>query len=205
MAHIHSNHLEHDVTRGFGLFEKLLAKERAKVANSLIPNEFRKGAILDIGCGSFPYFLSSTQFNKKFGIDSIIHKKDFIEKNIVLKTIDVENEKLPFNSDEFDVVVMLAVFEHVRDERLNLLLKDIKRVLKKRGLFIMTTPASWSAPVLWALSRISLVSKIEIDDHKNFNSPNKIREILENSGFAPNKIRNGYFEFYLNTYFVAEK
>lgn len=205
MAHIHSNHLEHDVTRGFGLFEKLLAKERAKVANSLIPNEFRKGAILDIGCGSFPYFLSSTQFSKKFGIDSVIHKKDFLENKINLKTVDIENEKLPFKTGEFDVVVMLAVFEHVRDEKLNFLLKDVKRVLKNNGLFIMTTPASWSAPVLWALSRIGLVSKIEIDDHKNFNSPNRIREILKNSGFSPNKMRNGYFEFYLNTYFVAEK
>lgn len=205
MAHIHSNHLEHDVTRGFGLFEKYLAKKRAKIANSLIPDVLRSGSILDIGCGSFPYFLSSTKFNNKFGIDSIIHKKDFVEKNINLRTVDIENEKLPFKSEEFNVVVMLAVFEHVRDERLNFLLKEVKRVLKNDGLFIMTTPASWSASVLWALSRIGLVSKIEIDDHKNFNPPSRIRKILEDAGFAPNRIRNGYFEFYLNTYFVAKK
>lgn len=205
MAHVHSNHLEHDVTRGFGLFEKFLAKKRANIANSLIPEKLRKGAILDIGCGSFPYFLSSTQFNKKFGIDSIIHKKDFIKKNIILKTVDIENEKLPFRSGEFDAVVMLAVFEHVRDEKLDGLIKEVKRVLKNGGLFIMTTPASWSASVLWALSRLGLVSKIEIDDHKNFNPPNKIMKILENAGFASKNIRNGYFEFYLNTYFVAEK
>lgn len=205
MAHIHSNHLEHDVTRGFGLFEKYLAKKRAKIANSLIPDGLRNGSILDIGCGSFPYFLSSTKFNNKFGIDAIIHKKDFVEKNINLITVDIENEKLPFKSEEFNVVVMLAVFEHVRDERLNFLLKEVKRVLKNEGLFIMTTPASWSASVLWALSRVGLVSKIEIDDHKNFNPPSRIRKILEGAGFAPNKILNGYFEFYLNTYFVAKK
>ena len=205
MSHTHSNHLEHDVTRGFGLFEKYLAKKRAKIANGLIPDKFRNGSILDIGCGSFPYFLSSTKFNRKFGIDSIIHKKDFVEKNINLKIVDIENEKLPFESEEFNVVVMLAVFEHVRDERLNFLIKEVKRVLKNDGLFIMTTPASWSASILWALSRIGLVSKIEIDDHKNFNPPSRIRKILEGAGFAPKRIRNGYFEFYLNTYFVARK
>lgn len=205
MAHTHSNHLEHDVTRGFGLFETFLAKKRAKIANSLIPDDLRKGAILDIGCGSFPYFLLSTRFNTKFGIDSIIHKKDFVRKNVHLKTVDIENENLPFKSEEFDVVVMLAVFEHVRDEKLNTLLKDVKRVLKNDGLFIMTTPASWSASILWFLSRIGLVSKIEIDDHKNFNSPGRIREILENAGFVSSKIRSGYFEFFLNTYFVAKK
>lgn len=205
MAHTHSNHLEHDVTRGFGLFETFLAKKRAKIANDLIPDELRKGTILDIGCGSFPYFLSSTRFSKKFGIDSIIHKKDFVQKNIFLKTVDIENEDLPFKSEEFDVVVMLAVFEHVRGEKLNSLIKEVRRVLKNDGLFIMTTPASWSASVLWFLSRIGLVSKIEIDDHKNFNPPGRIRKILENAGFASNKIKNGYFEFYLNTYFVAEK
>lgn len=205
MVHVHSNHLQHDVTRGFGLFEKVLAKKRAKIANGLIPDKFRQGAILDIGCGSFPYFLSSTKFNKKFGIDSIIHKKDFVEKNIHLQTVDIENGKLPFKTGEFDVVVMLAVFEHVRDKKLNALLREVKRVLKTNGFFIMTTPASWSASILWILSRIGLVSKIEIDDHKNFNPPDKIKKILINAGFELHKIRNGYFEFYLNTYFIAEK
>jgi hypothetical protein len=47
-------------TRGRGLLEPWLAKMRAQRANRLIPAELRAGRILDIGCGSFPYFLSHT-------------------------------------------------------------------------------------------------------------------------------------------------
>ncbi|OIP58189.1 MAG: hypothetical protein COX79_04825 [Candidatus Levybacteria bacterium CG_4_10_14_0_2_um_filter_36_16] len=204
IGHAHSNHLKHDPTRGFGVFESYLAKKRASIAESKIPIDARKGRVLDIGCGAFPFFLVNTNFNEKYGVDSIVHKKDF-GKSIVLKSLDIEKEKLPFKNNYFDTVVMLAVFEHVRDEKLNTLLKEVRRVLKNEGLFIMTTPASWSVSVLWALSRIGLVSKIEIDDHKNFNPPSKIRKILEDAGFEPHKIKSGYFEFYLNTYFVAKK
>lgn len=50
------------VTRGHGVLEPLLAKLRAKKANALIPEPARAGRILDVGCGSFPFFLSGTRF-----------------------------------------------------------------------------------------------------------------------------------------------
>ena len=54
-----------NVTRGHGLLESLLARLRANGANKLIPSEFRNGRILDIGVGSYPYFLSHTSFVNK--------------------------------------------------------------------------------------------------------------------------------------------
>ena len=58
-----------NVTRGSGYLEKFLAKKRLQMANKLIPTSFRQGKILDIGCGSYPYFLLNTPFRKKYGID----------------------------------------------------------------------------------------------------------------------------------------
>ena len=58
-------------TRGHGLLEPFLARQRAKIANRLIPHELRLGRILDIGCGTFPYFLAHTEFEKKFAIDQL--------------------------------------------------------------------------------------------------------------------------------------
>ncbi len=49
-----------NVTRGYGLLERFLAKKRAKMANEIIPLALRTGRILDIGCGPFPYFLLNT-------------------------------------------------------------------------------------------------------------------------------------------------
>ena len=63
-----SNHII-PVTRGHGLLEPVLARLRANQANRLINKSHRDGNILDIGCGSFPYFLSHTSFKSKFAID----------------------------------------------------------------------------------------------------------------------------------------
>ena len=58
-------------TRGKGLLEPLLARLRTHKANQLIPKESREGRILDIGCGSYPYFLAHTAFKEKFAVDQL--------------------------------------------------------------------------------------------------------------------------------------
>ena len=35
----------------------------------LIPSHLRSGRILDVGCGSYPYFLAHTEFAEKFALD----------------------------------------------------------------------------------------------------------------------------------------
>lgn len=56
-------------TRGFGIFERFLARKRAECADRLIPTSYRAGLLLDIACGVPPLFLLQTTFAKKFGID----------------------------------------------------------------------------------------------------------------------------------------
>ena len=46
-----------NVTRGYGLLETLLSNQRMKITNKLIKNHHKNGAILDIGCGTYPIFL----------------------------------------------------------------------------------------------------------------------------------------------------
>ena len=55
--------------RGRRLLEPVLVRLRARQANPLIPEPLRGGRVLDIGCNSFPYFLSHTSFKEKFAID----------------------------------------------------------------------------------------------------------------------------------------
>lgn len=59
------------VTRGKGRLETFLARHRARMANRLIPDELRSGRIVDIGCGSYPYFLSTTRFAQRYGLDRV--------------------------------------------------------------------------------------------------------------------------------------
>jgi SAM-dependent methyltransferase len=192
------------VTRGSGLFEGLLARLRAWKANSLISKEQRQGRILDIGCGSFPYFLFATEFKEKYGLDPSVNS-DAVKNNMIfLKKTSVQG-KLPYSDKFFDVVTMLAVFEHIEHDKLIKILKEIRRVLKDNGSYIITTPAPWSDRILHAMARFSLISREEIHEHKHNFPKSEITDILIEAGFEKNKIRSGYFEFGVNMWFVAHK
>jgi ubiquinone/menaquinone biosynthesis C-methylase UbiE len=192
------------VTRGYGLMEGFLAKKRAAIADEHIPERSRSGAILDIGCGTTPYFLMNTQFAKKFGVDPHLGREKCA--GITLDRFDVEkNRRLPFCDASFDAVTMLAVFEHIEQKNLNNVLKEIRRVLKPGGRFIMTTPCTWTDSLLRTMAKARLVSPSEIDDHKGAYSHKDIRSILCKSGFEEGRIRLGYFELFLNIWAYADR
>ena len=192
-------------TRGSGLLEGFLAKKRANLANHLITNNYRNGRILDIGCGSYPYFLETTKFKEKYGIDPSINLSLVRGSKIVLKKMKLGKTTLSFKNDYFDVVTMLAVFEHIDNDDLQLILKEIYRILKKNGIFIITTPAPWSDKLLHFMAKFSFISSEEIHEHKHNHPKSKIENILSQAGFAKNKIQSGFFELNMNMWFNAKK
>jgi ubiquinone/menaquinone biosynthesis C-methylase UbiE len=193
------------VTRGSGLLEVFLAKKRAKLANSLITKSQRSGRILDVGCGSYPYFLTTTKFKEKYGIDPSVSLSLVKDSGIILKKIKINKNTLPFANNYFDVVTMLAVFEHIENNDLITVIKEIKRVLKKDGVLIITTPAPWSDNLLHNMARVGLISSEEIHEHKHNHSKSKIENLLKEAGFEKSKIKSGFFELYMNMWFTAKK
>ncbi len=196
------------VTRGHGFLEPTLAKFRAAKANSLISPEQRRGRILDFGCGSFPFFLTTTEFADKYGLDKMVNPagSSGVPRHIKLAPFDIyKTDRLPFDDAFFDVVTMLAVFEHIRVDRLTSLITDIHRVLKPGGAYVMTTPSGWTGPVLDALKMVGGVSREEIDEHEDSYSAAKIKSIMANTPFRPENTRIGYFEFGMNVWMRAGK
>ncbi len=189
-------------TRGQGLLEPLLARQRAARANRLIPAELRNGRILDIGCGSFPYFLSHTSFKEKFAIDQLPLK---MEGNAIQwHRLDLNSKpQLPFESGYFDVVTMLAVAEHLNPTSLEQLLKEIHRALRADGQVIITTPSAWSDGLLHLMARTGLVSAEEINEHVfAYNLP-LLGWYFGRAGFEMRRVKFGYFELGLNMWAVA--
>jgi ubiquinone/menaquinone biosynthesis C-methylase UbiE len=202
------NASETRVTRGYGVLEGFLAKKRARVTDRLIPSERRAGRILDIGCGMYPLFLLNTRFNLKFGIDKIVESdygKEVQDESISFVNYDIEEGKIPFNDEYFDVVTMLAIFEHIAPEKLPAVLGEVGRILKPGGMYVMTTPAVWTAGLLRFMAKLRLVSPVEIEEHKGAYSRAKVFSLLEQANFAREKARSGYFEMFLNTWTVAIK
>lgn len=198
-----------NATRGYGLFEGFLAKKRVEIANKVIPSSYRKGRVLDIGCGAYPLFLINTKFHEKYGIEKKYNDELFkisMNHGITLAQCDIENvNKLDFDDAQFDVVTMLAVVEHLEEANLINILKEIYRILKPNGIYIMTTPSPWTAYILEIMSKLKLVSNIEIEEHKNYYSPHRFSLILQESGFLKSNIKSRYFEMFANVLVTCVK
>lgn len=191
-------------TRGYGLLEPFLAHKRARVANQLIPARLRLGRILDIGCGSYPYFLSHTYFEEKFAIDQL--SKPEAVSNINWYTLNVNvTPEMPFEGGYFSVITMLAVVEHLNPKSLVLLLQEIRRVLRPDGCLIITTPAAWSDGLLRFMARLHFVSPEEINEHVYVYTLPLLGWYFGKAGFEMSKLKFGYFEFHLNLWATATK
>ncbi|MBL0343770.1 class I SAM-dependent methyltransferase [Candidatus Villigracilis affinis] len=195
------------MTRGKGLLEPMLADLRAQRANKLIPTNLRNGRILDIGCGSFPYFLAHTAFAEKFAIDQIpLPEQTASELKIESFTLDLEIEpRLPFENNYFESVTLLAVVEHLDPTLMAKLFKEIYRVLKPEGMVILTTPAAWSDGLLKFMAQVGLVSAEEIHEHAYAYTLPLLGWYFGQAGFEMTKTKFGYFEFMLNMWATAKK
>ncbi len=179
------------------------------MANQLIPADLRAGRILDVGCGSYPVFLTLTRFAEKWGVDRVLSASTTAGlrlQGIELLAFDADqDDRLPFEDEKFSAVTMLAVYEHLAEDRLKLLLGDVQRVLKPRGIFVMTTPAHWTDPLLSLMASTGLISSEELNEHKRSHRHQDIRPLLEQAGFQPDQIRMGFFEARMNLWAVAAK
>lgn len=185
------------VTRGHGLLEEFLAKERSNLAHRLIPLSYADGSILDIGCGTFPFFLLNAGYSKKYGLDKVVRKgydRRFQNSGITFINHDIEGlDAIPFDGGFFDVVTMLAVIEHVEPAKIRKVFEEIRRILRPGGICVITTPAVSARPLLRLMAKTGLVSSIEIKEHKYAYSRNKIVSALEEASFTKRNIRTGYF------------
>lgn len=108
----------------------------------------------------------------KYGNDNIIYNQG----NIL---------NLPFDDEMFDVFTSFETIEHVNDEDTQM--KEVKRVLKKGGLYILSTPNNWGRTEFHVkdydyFSIKELVSKyfkIQKIYNQNSETANTKRQIIE--------------------------
>ena len=121
------------------------------------------GTLLDIGCGLRPYHdLLQDQIIQYIGLDWPV-APDKAQVDIVCDALH-----LPIGSRTIDSVLATELIEHVPD--LDQLLTEVNRVLRRRGILIM------SAPFLAPLHE-------EPRDYYRF-TPHGLRALLERHGFS---------------------
>ena len=116
----------------------------AELIYSPIPNDNR-GKILDIGCGSGTGLYNLKKFGwDVYGLDISQKAVDFAKKKLGLKNIQqgfIEDKTYP--EEYFDVIIMSHIIEHLADPKKTLI--QVKKILKKDGTLIITTP-DFSSP-----------------------------------------------------------
>jgi len=106
-----------------------------------IAEKYQPKSVLDIGCAKGYLVKSFLDLGiNAYGVDISAYaiNNSLPEVRSRLKLCDIEQEKLPFNDDSFDVVIMSEVIEHLRE--IKFAMKEIKRVLKPEGIIYLTTP-----------------------------------------------------------------
>lgn len=104
--------------------------------------------ILEIGCGWGGLVKTIAHDNPTsnvIGIDPFLREwwgsEEMIEENY--KILNAQGEMLPFEDNLFDIVISIATFEHVTSPEL--VLREIKRVLKPNGFFYTHFSPIWTS------------------------------------------------------------
>jgi SAM-dependent methyltransferase len=191
-------------TRGQGRLEGFIARRRMRAALSAIDPALHGAEILDVGCGSHPFFLLQAPFARKVGIDQLDPAAAI--PGLELSRLSLgRGARLPFPDASFSCVASLAVLEHLDPDALPGLLAEIRRVLKPAGQLVLTTPHAFADGILRALARLGLVSREEIEEHQSLFLRGHIRDLLRGAGFQPAKTRVRGFLLGFNILAVAEK
>jgi SAM-dependent methyltransferase len=92
----------------------------------------------------------------------------------------VSGVALPFPDASFDLVLSFDVFEHIRDSDAHL--REVSRVLRSRGRYLVQTPSKWPNTVFETIRWKSLTRWRA--DHCALHTPGELRRRLESHGFA---------------------
>lgn len=97
---------------------------------------------LELGCGPGNFI---TQIESWFtnlmiiGVDASQVLLDYAaSKTVRARYICAEAESVPIDDESVDIVSLMQVIEHI--EQPSIVFEEVNRVLKKQGLFILTTP-----------------------------------------------------------------
>ncbi len=143
-------------------------------------------SILDIGCGEgvFVEELLGRGFLRVRGVDNN-YSSDIVAKGDILS--------LPFDDEQFDVVLLLDVIEHVSVELQAQALKEVFRVVRNKGTLIASIPnLSHLASRVRFLLKGNFVRTSSVDKHPGDRPIKEFLGLLRAAGFHVQE-RKGFF------------
>jgi ubiquinone/menaquinone biosynthesis C-methylase UbiE len=187
---------EYYLDRWLGLYD--LNEYRKWLFSGLIERlkeHLQQGSILELGCskGHLTRLLCENNYNC-IGTDisktALSYAKD-------LKTVRIDSETLPFKNNVFEAVVAIMTIEHLPHPAE--CVKEVFRVLKKNGLFIVITPDR-SSFVSQVGYRLVDYTALKNPYHVGLMNQRELKKVLNNAGFEEIILRPFHNGFYAGPY-----
>lgn len=159
-----------------------------------------QSTVLDIGCYDAIVFEKMGK-NLKFGIgiDPLIEPLQNSDYQLVKGWFPND---LPKQSQTFDAITLLAVLEHIPDDKMQHFANSCCHALNKNGKLIITVPHKNVDKILDILIFFKIIDGMSLEEHHGFDVKNT-KSIFENNGFE--LIHNSTFQLGLNNLFVFKK
>jgi len=129
------------------VFNRRLLFLRQAFWNRVIKDSDGRRTILDLGCGEGLFLSYAVRAGyRAFGADiSALALETAKETGVPVVLCDAT--AVPFGDETFEIVTCFDVLEHLRDP--SVALREIGRVLRRGGLFVMSTPNTTSIGRKW--------------------------------------------------------
>lgn len=161
--------------------ECFLAQQRTKRVKALVQGR----TVLDFGCGAQAWAAREL----KTGCRRI----DGVEPTVaagVVHGIQVVNQLEQLRHHDYEVVIALAVFEHLHPNQLQQVLHQLHVITVPEALIVGTVPTPLARPVLELLSyRLRLIDPSQIRDHKVYYDDLWLPEILNDTPWQLQRYR----------------
>jgi SAM-dependent methyltransferase len=128
--------------------------------------------VLDVGCGTGGILGHLRTRARTFGVDRSPLALAYTRGRGVTHVACADGDRLPFAPGSFDVILMLDVLEHYRDE--GALLTAVRALLRPSGALLVSVPAF---QFLWS-------AHDEVLQHVRRYTARRLRGVLERGGFT---------------------
>jgi SAM-dependent methyltransferase len=175
--------------------DRFLQNWRARKARPWIAHGAR---VLDIGCHQGEFLRSlADSIGPSVGIDPLAIPESGPHYQLLAEAV---REPLPFPDGSFDVIVMLATLEHIRDKEM--LGRECYRLLRPNGQIIITVPSLLVDKLVALLCNLRLADGMSLDEHHGYD-PRTTPEVFGRNGFVLEHVSR--FQLGLNYLFVLRK
>ncbi|MGH9771799.1 MAG: class I SAM-dependent methyltransferase [Candidatus Acidiferrales bacterium] len=176
--------------------DRLIQTWRIKKACRFIPDGAR---VLDIGCADGALFGAVPSIREGIGIDPRLDNVRSQDKFLFVRGLfpaDLPDQR------SFDVIIMLAVLEHIPHREQNELAINCARYLNPGGRLIITVPAKIADGILTVLKGLRLIHGMSLEEHYGYDV-NQTPAIFRAAGLV--LVRRERFQLGVNNLFVFQR